>query len=252
MSPRTRKHCVYVGPGVGRFAVALGRQAAHARFSWELRLPNASDAWRESEARRCELDSIRRAAGLDSLSPLDYVLRAPHYTCTSEALCGSLRGGWRPAPGEASLAHGGVLLLSELEQFTRIALEGASAALASGRAVAVSGRSRVFIPAEAELVGVASSCPCGARGLGELWEAVRALKLPDDKQAAARGYLRDMGCGPRTQSKCGCTAEQVAKHEGRVAEALAALHTGGLLFDSVTTENAAKSLRDYIIRTSIA
>jgi magnesium chelatase family protein len=46
--------------------------------------------------------------------------RAPHHTASTTALVG---GGSNPKPGEASLAHRGVLFLDELPEFTHSALE---------------------------------------------------------------------------------------------------------------------------------
>ena len=48
------------------------------------------------------------------------VLRAPHHTASAAALVG---GGSPPRPGEASLAHRGILFLDELAEFPRAALE---------------------------------------------------------------------------------------------------------------------------------
>ena len=53
--------------------------------------------------------------------------RAPHHSASVAAIVG---GGPGPRPGEASLAHHSVLLLDEMPEFIRPALE---AALAAGR-----------------------------------------------------------------------------------------------------------------------
>ena len=54
-------------------------------------------------------------------------LRAPHYTASTRAMTGSPRG-----PGEASLAHNGVLLLDEATEFARETLDSVKTALKLG------------------------------------------------------------------------------------------------------------------------
>src|SRR5919106_5189705 len=87
--------------------------------------------------------------------------RAPHHSASVAALVG---GGPGPRPGEASLAHRGVLLLDELPEFQRPALEALRQPLEDGAiAIARVGGQAVF-PARFTLVGTMNLCPCGARG----------------------------------------------------------------------------------------
>jgi magnesium chelatase family protein len=87
--------------------------------------------------------------------------RAPHHTSSSAAVVG---GGPGPRPGEASLAHRGVLLLDELPEFQRPVLEALRQPLEDGVvAIARAGGQAVF-PARFLLVGTMNLCPCGARG----------------------------------------------------------------------------------------
>jgi magnesium chelatase family protein len=73
-------------------------------------------------------------------------------------------GGAGPRPGEATLAHRGVLLLDELAEFQRPALEALRQPLEDGVvAVARAAGSAVF-PARFQLVATMNLCPCGARG----------------------------------------------------------------------------------------
>ncbi|MDE2621722.1 MAG: YifB family Mg chelatase-like AAA ATPase [Betaproteobacteria bacterium] len=87
--------------------------------------------------------------------------RQPHHAATVAALAG---GGARSAPGEASLAHGGILHLDEMTEFTRSALEALREPLETG-VISVSRAARkVTYPARFQLVGTMNPCPCGFLG----------------------------------------------------------------------------------------
>jgi len=87
--------------------------------------------------------------------------RAPHHSCSDVALVG---GGSIPRPGELSLAHGGVLFLDELPEFSRRVLESLRQPLEQGVVhIARAARSTVF-PARVLLVGAMNPCPCGYHG----------------------------------------------------------------------------------------
>ncbi|MDQ6627601.1 MAG: YifB family Mg chelatase-like AAA ATPase, partial [Pseudomonadota bacterium] len=89
------------------------------------------------------------------------VLRAPHHTASSAALVG---GGSPPRPGEASLAHHGVLFLDELPEFPRVALEALREPLESGRIVISRAARQAEFPARFQLVAAMNPCPCGQLG----------------------------------------------------------------------------------------
>ena len=68
------------------------------------------------------------------------------------------------APGEASLAHSGVLLLDELPEFQRPALEALRQPLEDGFVSVARVGGRALFPARFQLVGTMNLCPCGGRG----------------------------------------------------------------------------------------
>jgi len=84
--------------------------------------------------------------------------RSPHHTISPAGLVG---GGNPPRPGEATLAHRGVLFLDELCEFRRDSLEALRAPLETGTvAIARSGSWRQ-LPCRFMLVAAANPCPCG-------------------------------------------------------------------------------------------
>jgi magnesium chelatase family protein len=87
--------------------------------------------------------------------------RAPHHTASTVAIAG---GGTGPRPGEASLAHQGVLLLDELAEFARPAIEALRQPLEDGTIAIARVTGQAVFPARFVLVATMNLCPCGARG----------------------------------------------------------------------------------------
>jgi magnesium chelatase family protein len=87
--------------------------------------------------------------------------RAPHHTASVSAIVG---GGSSPRPGEASLAHHGVLFLDELAEFPRNALEALRQPLEDGAVSIARVGGKLVFPARFQLVATMNLCPCGARG----------------------------------------------------------------------------------------
>jgi magnesium chelatase family protein len=121
------------------------------------RLPSILPPLARTEA--LEVARIASACGrLDGAKLGGRPFRAPHHTISAAGLVG---GGNPPSPGEATLAHRGVLYLDELCEFRRDALEALRAPLESGWvSVSRAGASR-RLPCRFMLVATSNPCPCG-------------------------------------------------------------------------------------------
>ena len=132
-------------PGVGKTMLAR-------------RLPSILPPLSKTEAlevtRIHSIAGVHRGLGLVGERPF----RAPHHLISASALVG---GGSVPAPGEASLAHHGVLFLDELSEFPRPALEALRQPLEDGRVAIVRGQRTAIFPTRFMLVGATNPCPCG-------------------------------------------------------------------------------------------
>jgi magnesium chelatase family protein len=101
---------------------------------------------------------LRPGAGLIRVPPF----RAPHHATSAPAIVGG--GAAAPRPGEASLAHRGVLFLDELPEFARPVLEALRQPLEDGVVTVSRVGGRAVFPARFQLVAAMNLCPCGARG----------------------------------------------------------------------------------------
>jgi magnesium chelatase family protein len=115
---------------------------------------------------REEAVAVTRIHSVAGLHPggglvLQRPLRAPHHTISPPGLVG---GGSVPAPGEASLAHHGVLFLDELSEFSRSALEALRQPLEDGVVAIVRGQRTVVFPTRFQLIASTNPCPCGLAG----------------------------------------------------------------------------------------
>ena len=111
--------------------------------------------------------------------------RAPHHTVSPAGLVG---GGTPPGPGEATLAHRGVLFLDELCEFRRDTLEALRGPLESGWVTISRAGGRRRLPCRFTLVAASNPCPCG------------------------RG---------ESDPECSCAPLEVRRYQGRLSGALA-------------------------------
>lgn len=105
---------------------------------------------------------VHSAAGLlTSERPLVWrpPFRDPHHTSTRQAIVGG--GSQSIRPGEASLAHGGVLFLDEMAEFPRQVLDTLRQPLESGELVIARAYATARLPARFLLIGAMNPCPCG-------------------------------------------------------------------------------------------
>jgi magnesium chelatase family protein len=108
--------------------------------------------------------------------------RSPHHTISTAGLLGG--GSTVLRPGEASLAHRGVLFLDELTEFRRDAIEALRQPLEDGVVVVARAGGSVTFPSRFTLIAAANPCPCGFRG-----DPVRTCTCRDDQLARYRAKL---------------------------------------------------------------
>jgi magnesium chelatase family protein len=127
------------------------------------RVPSILPAMTRAQA--IEVTRIHSVAGL----PADALLsarpfRAPHHTISPSGLVG---GGAAPRPGEATLAHHGVLFLDELSEFQRSSLDALRQPLEDGCVTIVRGQRALLFPTRFMLIAASNPCPCGFAGDGD-------------------------------------------------------------------------------------
>jgi magnesium chelatase family protein len=122
-----------------------------------------------------------RRRGLDTTPPF----RSPHHTASKAALVGG--GSGNPVPGEASLAHRGVLFLDELAEFPRGHLDTLRQPLEEGLVSVARRGMSVDFPAAFQLLAATNPCPCGFHGDG---------RRPCDCRPAIRWRYRSRISGP--------------------------------------------------------
>lgn len=132
-----------------------------------------------------EVLEVTHLHSLGSVSSGDIVserpFRSPHHTASTVAIIG---GGSKPKPGEASLAHRGVLFLDELPEFNHQCLESLRQPLEDGQVTIARAKDSATYPADFILVATQNPCPCGYYG---------------------------------TTKYCSCSASAIAKYQKRIS-----------------------------------
>lgn len=135
-------------PGTGKSMLAM-------------RLPGIQPPMTETEAvETASVLSITRS-GFDATQWAVRPFRSPHHTASGVALVG---GGSTPMPGEASLAHNGVLFLDEIPEFSRSVLDVLREPLETGEITISRASRQADFPARFQLIAARNPCPCGYDG----------------------------------------------------------------------------------------
>jgi magnesium chelatase family protein len=150
------RHALEVAAAGGHSLLMIGPPGAGKSLAAS-RLPSILPPLAAVE--RLEVARIASACGrLGGALPAGRPFRAPHHTISAVGLIG---GGSPPRPGEATLAHRGVLFLDELCEFRRDALEALRAPLESGEVSIARVGGRRSLPCRFMLVAASNPCPCG-------------------------------------------------------------------------------------------
>ena len=141
-----RHHLMMVGtPGSGKSMLA-------ARLSGILPPLSAKEALETSMIH--SLAGLLDAGGISKSRPF----REPHHTASMAAIIGGGRGA---NPGEASLAHNGVLFMDEFPEFSRTVLETLRQPIETGEVMIARANAHVKYPCKFMLVAAANPCKCG-------------------------------------------------------------------------------------------
>ncbi|GGF41306.1 ATP-dependent protease [Youhaiella tibetensis] len=143
--------------------------------------------------------------------------RAPHHSASMAALVG---GGIKVRPGEASLAHNGVLFLDELPEFSPQVLDSLRQPLEAGESVIARANGRVAYPARFQLVAAMNPCKCGLAGTPG-HSCRRGPACAADYQSRVSGPFLDR-IDLRIDVPAVTAADMIGPHEAEPSAAVAA------------------------------
>ncbi len=152
------RHALEIAAAGGHSLLMIGPPGAGKSLAAS-RLPSILPALTMPEA--LDVARIASACGrLDGAQTGGRPFRAPHHTVSPAGLVG---GGNPPGPGEATLAHRGVLFLDELCEFRRDTLEALRAPLETGWvSISRAGGASRLLPCRFMLVAAANPVPLRA------------------------------------------------------------------------------------------
>lgn len=113
--------------------------------------------------------------------------RSPHHSASMAAMVG---GGMKAKPGEASLAHRGVLFLDELPEFTPQVLDSLRQPLETGEISVARVNAHTRYPARFQLIAAMNPCRCGTGGADGI-ACRRGERCAADYQARISGPFMD-------------------------------------------------------------
>jgi len=136
-----------------------------------------------------DVSMVHSVAGLLERGQLSRArpFRAPHHSASMAAMVG---GGAKAKPGEASLAHRGVLFLDELPEFTPQVLDSLRQPLETGDINVARVNAHVTYPARFQLIAAMNPCRCGSGGADGI-ACRRGERCAADYQARISGPFMD-------------------------------------------------------------
>ena len=136
-----------------------------------------------------EVSMVHSVAGLLEKGALSRSrpFRSPHHSASMAAMVG---GGVKAKPGEASLAHRGVLFLDELPEFTPQVLDSLRQPLETGEISVARVNAHIKYPARFQLIAAMNPCRCGTGGADGI-ACRRGERCAADYQARVSGPFMD-------------------------------------------------------------